>query len=68
MVSREELVAQLQQLPWQKREAINEALSEGRAVADDDLAALAAGWARERRRWTARLYLGVVGPLLVLTW
>ncbi len=67
MTSLDELVAELQALPWQKRQAINEALYEGRAVADHDLATLAAEWAHDRRRWTLRLYLGVMGPLLVLT-
>ena len=59
--------AQIERLPWQKREAINEALARGRAVADEDLASLAATWAVERRHWTARLYLGIVGPLVILT-
>ncbi len=63
----EELSAQIEALPWQQREAINEAVFQGRAVADAELAPLAAEWAAERRRQTARLYLGVVGPLLILT-
>ena len=67
MADREELKAQIEGLPWQKREAINDALARGRAVADEDLAPLAAAWAFERRGRTARLYLGFLGPLVILT-
>ncbi|MEJ7764872.1 MAG: hypothetical protein WKF86_05205 [Acidimicrobiales bacterium] len=67
MGRREELKAQIERLPWQKRAAIIEALARGRAVADEDLAPLAAAWAVERRAWTARLYLGFIGPLMILT-
>lgn len=62
-----ELKVQIEGLPWQKREAINDALTRGRAVADEDLAPLAAAWAVERRGWTARLYLGFLGPLVIVT-
>lgn len=63
----EDLRAQIQGLPWQQREAISEAVAAGRSVADADLAPLAAEWAAERRNQTARLYLGFIGPLLILT-
>ncbi len=63
----EELSARIEALPWQQREAINEAVFQGRAVADGDLAPLAAELAAERRRQTARLYLGIIGPLLIVT-
>lgn len=59
---REELRAEMDGLPWQKREAINEAILGGRAVNDETLALLAAEWAAERQRQTVRLF-GVLGAL-----
>ncbi len=50
----------------QQRAVILEAVSEGRAVKDASLALLAGRWAAERRRRTARLYLGVIGPIGVI--
>ncbi len=63
---RDELRAEIQALPWQKREALNEALSEGRAVDDENLAALAAEWAAQRQREMLRIYFGVLAPILVV--
>ena len=63
---RDELRAEIQELPWQKREALNEAVSEGRAVDDENLAPLAAKWAAERQREMLRIYFGVLTPVLVV--
>ena len=63
---RDELRAEIQALPWQKREAMNEAISDGRAVDDENLAALAAQWAAERQREMLRIYFGVLAPILVV--
>lgn len=49
---REEPRAEMDGLPWQKREAINAAILGGRAVNDENLALLAAEWAAERQRQT----------------
>ncbi len=63
---RDELRAEIQGLPWQKREALNEAVSEGRAVDDENLASLAAEWAAERQREMLRIYFGILAPVLVV--
>ncbi len=58
--------AEIEALSPQTRAVIFEAVTEGRAVKDESLALLAARWAAEQRRRTARLYLGIVGPLCVV--
>lgn len=63
---RDDLRAEIEGLPWQQREAINEAISEGHAVKNESLALLAAEWAAERQRQTVRIYFGVVGPICVV--
>jgi hypothetical protein len=63
---RDELRAEIQGLPWQKREALNEAVSEGRAIDDENLAALAAEWAADRQPEMLRIYFGVLAPVLVV--
>ncbi len=63
---RDELRAEIQALPWQKREALNEAVSEGRAVDDENLAPLAAEWAAERQREMLRIYFRVLAPILIV--
>lgn len=60
---RAELRSEIERLPWHRREAINDAISEGRAVDDENLAPLAAAWATERRRLSLRIFLGLVGPV-----
>jgi hypothetical protein len=64
---RDELRAEIERLPWQKREALNEAVSEGGAVDDEDLAPLAAQWAADRQREMLRIYFGIVAPVLVVS-
>jgi hypothetical protein len=63
---RDELRAEIEGLPWQKREALNEAVSEGRAVDDENLASLAAEWAAERQREMLRIYFGILAAVLVV--
>lgn len=63
---RDELRAEIQALPWQKREALNEAVSEGRPVDDENLAALATEWAAQRQQEMLRVYFGVLAPILVV--
>jgi hypothetical protein len=57
---------QIEALPWQKRDAVRAAVSRGRAVQDENLAALAAEWAAERQRGMQRIYLRVLAPMSVL--
>ena len=68
MPSRGELTAEIERLPERDRTTIHEAVSEGRAVEEDRLAALAAKWALARRQRLALLCFGVLAPFGLLTW
>ena len=59
--------AEVEGLPWQKREAIFEAVAEGKAVDDEDMALLAAEWAEATRSRLVRIYGYVLLPLVIVT-
>ncbi len=65
---RRELTAEIERLPADDRETIDQAVSKGRAVENQHHAFLAAQWAVERRQRTARFCFGILGPLCLLMW
>ncbi len=66
MANPSEVTAELELLPWQKREALTAAVAKGRAVSNPEFARLAADYADMTHHQLVRIYLWVMAPLLVL--
>lgn len=63
MVDADRVRAELQRLRWQEREALMDAVRDGRAVADPRLASLAAEYADATREELLRVYSRVLLPV-----
>ncbi len=66
MANRREVTAELERLPWQKREALREAVGEGKAVSDPELAQLAVDYAEVTHHQLVRIYACVLAPLVLV--
>lgn len=66
VANRSEVRAELERLPWQRREALFEAVGQGKAVREPELARLAADHAEVAHREVVRVCLWVITPLALL--
>jgi hypothetical protein len=62
------MMAEVERLPREDRDAVETAVSEGRAVDEERLAPVAARWAAARRQRIADVCFGLVGPMVLLVW